>query len=80
MYDFKPIIEKNKKGESMPSRHVFSAFIIGMAFLYIGEIPLGIIGLIIAIVRVISGVHFPKDVIVGALVGILCGAVGFFTF
>ena len=64
MYDFKPII--------------------GMAFLYIGEIPLGIIvfvcGLIIAIVRVISGVHFPKDVIVGALVGILCGAVGFFTF
>ena len=31
MYDFKPIIEKNKKGESMPSRHVFSAFIIGMA-------------------------------------------------
>lgn len=84
MYDFKPIIEKNKKGESMPSRHVFSAFIIGMAFLYIGEIPLGIIvfvcGLIIAIVRVISGVHFPKDVIVGALVGILCGVVGFFTF
>ena len=65
MYDFKPIIEKNKKGESMPSRHVFSAFIIGMAFLYIG---------------VISGVHFPKDVIVGALVGILCGVVGFFTF
>ena len=67
MYDFKPIIEKNKRGESMPSRHVFSAFIIGMAFLYIGEIPLGIIvfvcGLIIAIVRVISGVHFPKDVI-----------------
>lgn len=55
-----------------------------MAFLYIGEIPLGIIvfvcGLIIAIVRVISGVHFPKDVIVGALVGILCGVVGFFTF
>ena len=84
MYDFKPIIEKNKKGESMPSRHVFSAFIIGMAFLYIGEIPLGIIvfvcGLIIAIVRVISGVHFPKDVIVGALVGVLCGVVGFFTF
>ena len=74
MYDFKPIIEKNKRGES----------IIGMAFLYIGEIPLGIIvfvcGLIIAIVRVISGVHFPKDVIVGALVGILCGVVGFFTF
>ena len=33
MYDFKPIIEKNKKGESMPSRHVFSALIIGMAFL-----------------------------------------------
>ena len=68
----------------MPSRHVFSAFIIGMAFLCIGEIPLGIIvfvcGLIIAIVRVISGVHFPKDVIVGALVGILCGVVGFFTF
>lgn len=82
MYDFKPIIEKDKKGESMPSRHVFSAFIIGMAFLYIGEISLSIIifacGVIIAVVRVLSGVHFPKDVIVGALIGIICGAIGFF--
>lgn len=80
-YEFMPLVKKEKKGDSMPSRHVFSAFVIGMAFLY-RNIPLGIamliVGIFMAVVRVIVGVHFPKDVIAGAVIGILSGVIGFY--
>ncbi len=81
IYNFKPIIKKDKQGESMPSRHVFSAFIIGMAYLYMEPelcLVIFISGIVIAIVRVIGGVHFLKDVFWGAILGILCGVVGFY--
>lgn len=71
-----PLIPKNSKGKSFPSRHVFSIFVIAMTFLHIC-LPLGIVflifGILLALIRVIGGVHFPRDVIVGALVGVLCG-------
>lgn len=74
--DIDPIIKKNKKGSSFPSRHVFSVFIIAMMYYYIIK-PLGIllfiIGLFLALIRVIGGVHFFRDVLFGALIGILCG-------
>lgn len=80
-YNFAPLVQKEKKGESMPSRHVFSAFVIGVAFLYM-NVALGIIMLIIgtlmAITRVVIGVHFPRDVIAGAVIGILSGTIGFY--
>lgn len=74
--DIVPLIPKNTNGKSMPSRHIFSATIIAMAYLYV--MPwLGIILLIVAIVngciRVIGGVHYPKDVFVGFLCGVVCG-------
>ena len=34
-------------------------------------------GIILAIVRVLGGVHFPRDVVVGAMIGILFGMIGF---
>ena len=34
-FDYKPVIQKEKKGKSMPSRHVFSAMILSAAFFYI---------------------------------------------
>ena len=37
-----------------------------------------IIALLMAIERVIVGVHFPKDVIVGAIIGIVSGVIGFY--
>lgn len=78
---FKPLLPKDKKGESFPSRHVFSVFMIAMAYYYI-YIPMGIyltvIGVSLAIMRVVGGVHYPKDVLCGALVGILLGGIGFF--
>lgn len=80
-YTFTPLVQKEKKGDSMPSRHVFSAFVIGMAYMYInvflGSVLL-IVGTAMAIVRVIVGVHFPRDVIVGAVIGIVAGLIGFY--
>lgn len=74
--DIHPLIEKKTKGKSFPSRHVFSIFMIGMTFFYIAR-PAGILicalGILLSYLRVAGGVHFPKDVVAGALIGILCG-------
>lgn len=81
-YDFKPLIPKETHGKSFPSRHVFSVFVCAgaVSFIYpLLGIVMNIMGLCLAIIRVISGVHFPKDVIAGAVVGILCSIAGFLT-
>ena len=44
-YNITPLVKKDKKGESMPSRHVFSITIIAMCWLYIYQ-PVGIVLLI----------------------------------
>lgn len=76
-----PIIHKESRGNSFPSRHTFSIFIISMAFYYIlpviGIILMGL-GTVLAMVRVLGGVHFPRDVIAGGTIGILLGIIGFF--
>lgn len=75
------VFGKNKKGESMPSRHTACAFIIAMAFMYV-SIPLGIAYLIIStlimISRVLAGVHFISDVITGMAISLLYGYFSFF--
>lgn len=83
VFDVPPIIPKNTKGKSFPSRHVFCIFLIGMTFLAISPVPwvgivLMVLGVFLAIVRALSGVHFPKDVIVGAICGVVFGYVGFY--
>lgn len=79
-YDITPLINKDKTGESFPSRHTLSAFLITMTGFYV-YFPVGIVlavmSLIIAITRVVSGVHFTKDVIAGAVIGILSGIIYF---
>lgn len=79
--DIVPIIKKDTKGKSFPSRHVFSIFVIAMTIYYISK-PLGLLlmfaGLLLALIRVIGGVHFPRDVVVGAISGILAGMLGFY--
>ena len=75
------VFGKNKKGESMPSRHTACAFIIAMAFMYV-SIPLGIAYLIISVLimisRVLAGVHFISDVIAGMAISLLYGYFSFF--
>lgn len=76
-----PIIHKETRGKSFPSRHVFSAFVIATTLYFISK-PLGIFlmlaGSLLAILRVIGGVHFTKDVVAGAIIGIVSGILGFY--
>ena len=75
-----PLLAKDTSGKSMPSRHVFSATVISMCLLYFFWLP-GLICLLLsaglAAVRVIGGVHYPKDVVIGYLCGICWGALLF---
>lgn len=83
VFDTKPLVVKNTKGKSFPSRHVFSSFIIAFTawwFYPAIGILLGICGCLLAVTRVLAGVHFRKDVIAGALSGIGLGALGFLLF
>ena len=77
---FSPLLHKETKGHSFPSRHVYCAFTIACTFLYVlpwmGAVLL-LSGCLLAVVRVVSGVHFPRDVLVGGLLGLLTGLVGF---
>jgi hypothetical protein len=81
-WDICPLLEKDSSGQSMPSRHVFSATIISMAYFHawtlIGMILLICSG-VLALVRVLCGVHYPKDVLVGYVCGLLWGFL-FFLF
>lgn len=78
--DIRPLIHKNTRGHSFPSRHVFSSAVISCTFWYIAP-PLGVLLLVItallAVIRVLGGVHFPRDVIAGFLIGLAAGWIGF---
>lgn len=78
-----PLIKKDKKGQSFPSRHVLSATIIAMASMYV-NVRLGIIMMLIsvaiAVIRPVAGVHYIRDVIGGLVIGIVCGVMGFYVF
>ena len=76
-----PVIKKDAPGKSFPSRHIFSIFVIAATFFWVwpaSGILIGIAGVILAWVRVAGGVHFPRDVIAGALIGIGCGILGYY--
>lgn len=83
VFDIPPVIAKDTRGRSFPSRHVFSVFIIAMTFFAVCPVPvLGgvifVLGILLAVVRVFAGVHFPRDVIAGAISGIAAGYIGYF--
>lgn len=75
-----PVIKKNTQGKSMPSRHAFSMAMIALTWLYWCP-PVGMVLIVatiaMAIVRVLGGVHYPSDVLVGILVALACAIVGF---
>ena len=79
-WDIKPLLDRYSPGQSMPSRHVFSASIISMACLH-ASLSVGVILLVLSallgLVRVLGGVHFPKDVVVGYICGLVWGVIFF---
>ena len=81
-WDIKPLLDRDSPGQSMPSRHVFSATIISMACMH-ASLPIGMICLTLSaflgLVRVLGGVHFPKDVVVGYICALVWGVL-FFLF
>ena len=78
----KPLLDRDSPGQSMPSRHVFSATIISMACFH-ASLSIGIILLILSallgLVRVLGGVHYPKDVVVAYICALVWGVI-FFLF
>lgn len=81
-FEVVPVIKKDTKGQSFPSRHVFSATIIAMTFLLMSPWSwLGILFLLIsmalAAVRVLSGVHFISDVLAGILIAVAAAILGY---
>ena len=81
-WEIVPLLDRDRPGQSMPSRHVFSATIISMACLH-ASLSVGVILLILSailgLVRVLGGVHFPKDVVVGYICALVWGVI-FFLF
>ena len=81
-WTIKPLLDRDSPGQSMPSRHVFSATIISMACLH-ASLSVGVILLVLSaflgLVRVLGGVHYPKDVVVGYICGLVWGVL-FFLF
>ena len=81
-WGIKPLLDRDSPGQSMPSRHVFSATIISMACLH-ASLTMGMICLTLSaflgLVRVLGGVHYPKDVVVGYICGLVWGVI-FFLF
>jgi membrane-associated phospholipid phosphatase len=81
-YGIPSAVYKSTTGKSFPSRHVFSIFIIAVTFLYLGPDPaigavLLLAGILLGFIRIMIGVHYVSDVAVGAILGILCGVIGF---
>lgn len=82
-----PLIEKKNPGKSFPSRHAFSAFVIGFTILFLSislnmivgvivGILILILGTIISFLRVLAKIHYPSDVVCGACFGAMWAVVG----
>ena len=73
---------KPGKGKSMPSRHAASAAAIAFAVIYIVPSPwvaaaMIALAIVIALLRVVSGQHYPSDVIAALLLSGVLSVVGY---
>lgn len=77
--DFYEVKPKSKKGHSFPSRHAASAFVIAAVVVFhsvwFGAL-LFALGILLCVCRVILGIHFVRDVLAGALIGLISGIAG----
>ena len=79
--NIRPLYTKKGSTEhSFPSRHVACAFVIAITFLpySIGAgVCSMVFGALLAYVRFALGVHYPTDLLGGAILGTLCGLIAF---
>ena len=78
-----PLIEKDTKGRSFPSRHAFSVWMIAATAWWVLPplgVALAVVGVLLCVIRVLGGVHDEWDVLAGALIGVLAGIVGYWVF
>ncbi len=77
--DIEPLVHKKTTGKSFPSRHAFSAFCLSVVFSFF-HLPVGILcfclSILLALTRVVMGVHFPRDILVGGIIGVILTTVG----
>ena len=66
---------------SFPSGHTYTVFAIAISVYLYGHKRLGLIlfalAIMVAIARIGAGLHYPSDVVAGALLGLASGAVAY---
>ena len=76
---FEPLVHKETHGHSFPSRHALSAAVLSMVWMRfyptVGWVMVGVTALI-CLMRVLTGVHYPRDVLCGAALGFALGYAG----
>ena len=81
--DINPLITKDTRGKSFPSRHTASIFIISMACNFLNPV-LGafmfVFAVLISVSRYFAGVHYIRDIIAAIVYALAVGAVGFYIF
>lgn len=83
VYAYEPVIPRKENVGSMPSRHVFSAFIIAFAAYQMGAVWFAVmitVGALIAVLRVVGGVHYITDVAAAFLIAAALGMPAFIIF
>ena len=76
---FVPLVAKETCGHSFPSRHAVSAAVLAAVWLYFYPVVGGVmvcLAVLIAALRVLTGVHFLRDVVWGFALGLALGLAG----
>ncbi len=79
IYDFYETPPRSRRGLSFPSRHTFMAFAIAVSLMPMSlalGIVIGFFGAVLAVSRVLVGIHFIRDVLAGALLGVIASSIG----
>lgn len=77
--DFAPLFPKDTKGQSLPSRHCFSAACIAVAAFPVSPAAAAVLAglaVVIALTRVLCGVHYISDVLAGLVFGAAASRLG----
>lgn len=79
LYDFYEKKPHRTVGKGFPSRHAFSAFAIAVAMLAFHATfayALLLLAVVLCFCRYLLGIHFPRDLVAGALIGVASSILG----